>query len=207
MKTILVTLSGTHGSGKSTNAGRCYYLLNEAGMKFSYLRHQDIVDPFGFVLRRTARIFGFRNAGDLERTRPIGVLWSLYILFVYVPILVGGIKLRRILGYSVVSDRYLYDLLVGFWEDHITVHVDRLLVWILPRPDVSFVLDADESRILKARPEHTAEYIQMEKKLYEEAADMFRLKKIHTNAPPGEVWERLLAEIRSALADSSSSNY
>ncbi len=207
MKTILVTLSGTHGSGKSTNAGRCYYLLNEAGMKFSYLRHQDIIDPFGFVLRRTARILGFRNAGDLERTRPVGVLWSLYILFVYVPILVVGIKLRRILGYSVVSDRYLYDLLVGFWEDRITVHVEHLLVWLLPHPDVSFVLDADETRILAARPEHTAEYIRLEKRLYEEAAERFGLKRIYTDDPPPVVWARLFTEIRSALASSGPSNF
>lgn len=206
MKTILVTLSGTHGTGKSTNAGRCYYLLNEAGLKFSYLRHQDIIDPFGFVLRRTARVFGFQNPGDLERTRPVGVLWSLYILFVYVPILVGGIRLRRILGYSVVSDRYLYDLLVGFWGDRIEVHMEHLLVLLLPRPDVSFVLDADESRILAARPEHTAEYIRMEKRLYEEAAEKFGLKKIHTDDPPGMVWARMFSEIQLAMASSSSSS-
>src|SRR2546428_8180279 len=122
MRKILVTLSGTHGSGKSTNAGKCYFLLNASGRKFSYLRHQDILDPFGFVLRRTARILGFKNPTDLERTKPLGVLWSIYILFVYLPILAGGIKLRQTLGYSVVSDRYVYDMLVGFSGDgHYTI--------------------------------------------------------------------------------------
>src|SRR5437016_8601588 len=37
LKTIIVTLSGTHGTGKSTHAGRTYYLLNHSGHKFSYL--------------------------------------------------------------------------------------------------------------------------------------------------------------------------
>ncbi len=199
MKTILVTLSGTHGTGKSTNAGRCYYLLNRSGLKFSYLRHQDILDPFGFVLRRAARLLNFKNPNDLERTRPITILWSIYILFIYIPILVGGIKLRRLLGYSVVSDRYLYDLLVGFWGDRVSIPIERLLIWVLPHPDVSFVLDAEESRILGDRPEHTPEYIRMEKRLYDIVAAQFRLMRVSTNDPPSVVWSKMLREIRSAL--------
>ena len=199
MKTILVTLSGTHGTGKSTNAGRCYYLLNRSGFKFSYLRHQDILDPFGFLLRRAAKLLKFKNPNDLERTRPVAILWSIYILFIYIPILVGGIKLRKLLGYSIVSDRYLYDLLVGFWGDRVSIPVERLLVWVLPQPDVSFVLDAEESRILEDRPEHTAEYIRMEKQLYDNVANHFRLRRVSTNDPPTVVWRTMLTEIRSAL--------
>ncbi len=199
MRTILVTLSGTHGTGKSTNAGRCYYLLNKSGLKFSYLRHQDILDPFGFLLRRAAKLLGFKNPNDLERTRPFTILWSVYLLFIYIPILVGGIKLRRLRGYSVVSDRYLYDLLVGFWGDRVSIPVERLLIWILPHPDVSFVLDAEESRILGDRPEHTGEYIRMEKQLYDIVAARFRLMRVSTNDPPSVVWSKMLGEIRSAL--------
>src|SRR5713101_9031038 len=199
MKTILVTLSGTHGTGKSTNAGRCYYLLNRSGLKFSYLLHQDILDPFGFILRRTARLLHFKNPNDLERTRPVTFLWSIYILIIYIPILVGGIKLRKLLGYSVVSDRYLYDLLVGFRGDRVSIPIERLLIWVLPHPDVSFVLDAEESRILGDRPEHTPEYIRMEKRLYDIVAAQFRLMRVSTNDPPSVVWSKMLREIRSAL--------
>ena len=193
-KTILVTLSGTHGSGKSTNAGKCYFLLNASGKKFSYLRHQDILDPFGFVLRRTARILGFKNPTDLERTKPLGVLWSIYI-----PILAVGIKLRQTLGYSVVSDRYVYDMLVGFSGDGVSVPVTGLLPRVLPHPDLSFVFDADESRILAARPEHTPDFVRMEKKLYKETAERFGLEKVSTDDPPAVVWSRLFKEIDSAL--------
>jgi len=199
LRTILVTLSGTHGTGKSTNAGRCYYLLNKSGLKFSYLRHQDILDPFGFILRRVARLLGFKNPNDLERTRPVTVLWSMYLLFIYIPILVGGIRLRKSLGYSIVSDRYLYDLLVGFWGDRVSIPVLRLIVWVLPKPDVSFVLDAEESRILGDRPEHTASYIRMEKQLYDNVAAHFSLKRVSTNERPSIVWKTMQTEIRSAM--------
>ena len=199
MRTILVTLSGTHGTGKSTNAGRCYYLLNKSGLKFSYLRHQDILDPFGFIMRRVAKLLRFKDPNDLERTRPMTILWSVYLLFVYIPILVGGIKIRKLLGYSIVSDRYLYDLLVGFWGDRVSIPVLRLIVWVLPKPDVSFVLDAPEARILGDRPEHTAAYIRMERRLYDNVADHFKLKRVSTNQKPALVWEAMRTEIRSAL--------
>ena len=199
MRTILVTLSGTHGTGKSTNAGRCYYLLNKSGLKFSYVRHQDLLDPFGFILRRSARILGFKNPNELERIRPVTVLWSIYLLLIYIPILVGGIKLRGLLGYSVVCDRYLYDLLVGFWGDRVSIPVERLLIWVLPRPTVSFVLDAEESRILSDRPEHSPQYIRREKLLYNYVAKQFGLTKVSTNDPPSTVWDTMFKQIRSAL--------
>src|SRR5437764_15401930 len=108
MRTLLVTLSGTHGTGKSTNAGRVYYLLNGSGRKFSYLRHQDLLDPFGFIVRRAARIFRV-DVDYLERTTPVRILWSVYFLLIYCPITVGGIGHRRLLGDSVETDRYFYD--------------------------------------------------------------------------------------------------
>ena len=201
MRTVLVTLSGTHGTGKSTHAGRCYYLLNNHGYKFSYVRHQDLLDPFGFVLRRAARILGFRKTSDLERTKPMRVLWSAYILFIYYPLLVGGIRLRRIFGYSVVADRYLYDMLVGFWGNRMSAPMERLLIRIVTRPNVSFVLDADDKRILRERPEHTPEYIRREKFLYGQVARRFGLKRIYTGDNPAIIWESLYRDIRAVLGD------
>jgi len=123
----------------------------------------------------------------------------MYLLFIYIPILVGGIRLRKSLGYSIVSDRYLYDLLVGFWGDRVSIPVLRLIVWVLPKPDVSFVLDAEESRILGDRPEHTASYIRMEKQLYDNVAAHFSLKRVSTNERPSIVWKTMQTEIRSAM--------
>jgi thymidylate kinase len=199
MRTVLVTLSGTHGSGKSTNAGKCYYLLNKEGFKFSYLRHQDLLDPFGFVLRRTARVLHVRTS-YLERTSPARTAWSVYILFIYLPLLVLGIRFRRILGYSVVSDRYFYDMLVGFWDNQTNAPLQTLLVRIIPRPDVSFVLEADEKRILADRPEHSLDYILYEKRHYNRIADGFGLKRVSTDQPPETVWNNILHEIEASFS-------
>lgn len=200
MRTVLVTLSGTHGSGKSTNAAKCYYLLNKSGLKFSYIRHQDILDPFGFVLRRAKRALGLRKVSDLERMSPVRILWSIYFLFIYYPILAGGIHLRRLSGYSVVCDRYVYDLIVGFWDNGMSTPLEKMLVRILPHPDLSFVLEADEKRILADRPEHTADYILLEQRLYRRVSVQFGLERVSTDDPPDEVWKRILNGVRMVIA-------
>ena len=196
--TILVTLSGTHGTGKSTNAGRCYYLLNGSGHKFSYLRHQDILDPFGFIVRRAARILGVSPI-YLDKTRPVRVLWGLYIILIYCPILVGGIRLRRLFGYSVVCDRYVYDTLVGFRDNGVRVPLEAILIRLVPKADVSFILDAPEDRIYRNRPEHSESFIQKEKWFYNRVAEHFHLQRVATSDPPPVVWARLVQEIDDVL--------
>jgi len=205
VKKILLTLSGTHGSGKSTNAGKCYYLLNREGYKFSYLRHQDLLDPFGFIVRRVARILHV-EPNELERLTPTRIAWSLYLLFIYCPILVGGIRLRYLFGYSVVSDRYLYDLMVGFRDNGMMVPSETLLMRLLPHPNISFVFDAPEQRILMDRPEHTAEFIRKEQFLYRKIAEEFNLRKVNTSDPASIVWNHMLVQIKAVFEERSSAD-
>jgi thymidylate kinase len=200
---ILITLSGTHGSGKSTNAGKCYYLLNKAGYRFSYLRHQDLLDPFGFIVRRAARIL-HTSTEELEMLRPTRVLWSLYLLYIYCPILISGIALRKLLGYSTVCDRYVYDLIVAFGDNNMSVPSESLLLRLIPRPNASFVMDAPEQRILADRPEHTAEFIRKEKWLYLKLVDDFNLTKISTGDSPSIVWDKITTQVKAALGDERS---
>lgn len=206
MRTILVTLSGTHGTGKSTQAGRCYYLLNKDGYKFSYLRHQDLIDPFGFILRRSSRLLGFTATNQLESMKPVRVLWSFYILLVYLPLLAGGIAVRRLFGYSVVADRYFYDFIVAFWGNRTHVPLEHLLVWIVPRPNISFILEAPDARILKERPEHTLEFIQNEKHLYDLVGKYFGLEKIMTTQSAQSVWSHIVTEIEAELGPAAKKN-
>ncbi len=198
MRTILVTLSGTHGSGKSTNAARVYYLLNKSGKRFSYVRHQDLLDPFGFIVRRMARILQL-DVNYLEGSTPVRILWSLYFVLIYYPLLAGGIAIRRRMGYNVVTDRYVYDLIVGFWDVNRRVPIEHLLVWVLPQPDISFVFDADEKRILSDRPEHSADFIRTEKRIYNSLAEQFHLTKISTAESKEIVWNRVVSAIEKCM--------
>jgi len=123
----------------------------------------------------------------------------LYIFLVYFPILAGGIRIRGLFGYSTVCDRYIYDLLVGFRDNGVRVPLESLLIRLVPKADVSFVLDAPEERILTNRPEHTEGFILKEKWLYDSIAERFHLKRVSTIDPPGVVWQKMFWEINGVL--------
>jgi hypothetical protein len=74
---------------------------------------------------------------------------------------------------------------------------------MVPRPDVSFVFDADEKRILANRPEHTLEYILNEKQQYNKLVRVFGLKRVSTDNPPEVVWNYILHEIEAAFSRQS----
>jgi hypothetical protein len=69
----------------------------------------------------------------------------------------------------------------------------------MPRPDISFFLDADINRILSERPEHTADFIQTEKKLYDTLGESFNAEKIYTGDSPTIVWKHIFTQIEQTL--------
>lgn len=137
----------------------------------------------------------------LEGTVPVRMLWSIYFMFIYYPILAGGIAIRRRLGYNVVTDRYVYDLIVGFWGVRKRVPLEHLLIWLLPHPDLSFVFSADEDRILADRPEHSIEFIRNEMQIYDSLAAQFRLTKISTRESKQIVWQQVAESIEQCMSE------
>jgi thymidylate kinase len=127
--------------------------------------------------------------------KPFWILWAAYILLVYLPFLRAGIGLRHLLGYSVLCDRYIYDLIVTFRGKDIVTPFENLLPRLLPRPTISFVLDAPTDRIMKYRPEHTRDLIEKEQKLYLLLSNRFHLRRIDTSFPTNVVGKKILTQI------------
>jgi hypothetical protein len=92
--------------------------------------------------------------------------------------------------------------MVGFRDNGMTVPSELLLMRLLPHPDISFVFDAPEQRILMDRPEHTAEFIRKEQFLYRQLAEEFHLIKVDTSDPASIVWNHLLVQIKTVFEDS-----
>src|SRR6266849_4412031 len=195
---MLITLSGTHGTGKSTTAGACCYYLNKQGWKQAYIRQVDLLIPFCFVIKRGSQILRLQPT-ELEMMKPFRILWALYILTIYVPFLRAGISIRHILGYSVLCDRYVYDLIVTFRGKDIVTPFENLLPRLLPRPTVSFVRDAPTDRILKYRPEHTRDLIEKEQWLYRQLSNRFHLRRIDASSSATVVGKIILSQITSIV--------
>src|SRR5207302_10101959 len=77
--------------------------------------------------------------------------------------------------------------------------LEHVLTWVLPRPAVSFVFEADERRILADRPEHSAEFIRNEKRLYSRLAEQFHLTRINTSESVQSVWMRVVTGIEASM--------
>jgi hypothetical protein len=100
----------------------------------------------------------------------------------------------------------VYDLIVAFWGNRTHVPLEHLLVWILPRPDISFFLDADITRILADRPEHSGDFIRNEKFLYDTLGRSFQVERIHTSSSKQIVWERIFSDIEHTLQNPNHHN-
>src|SRR5712692_6121071 len=199
---MLITLSGTHGTGKSTTAGACCYYLNRLGWKQAYIRQVDLLIPFGFVIKRGSQALHLQPT-ELERMKPFRILWAVYILLIYLPFLRAGISFRHIMGYSVLCDRYIYDLIVTFRGKDIVTPLENLLPSLLPRPTISFVLDAPTDRILKYRPEHTRDLIEKEQWLYRQLSNRFHLRRIDASSSATVVGRKILSQITSLAKETS----
>jgi hypothetical protein len=90
--------------------------------------------------------------------------------------------------------------MAGSWGNGMRVPLEKLLLRLVPRPDVSFVFDADVKRILADRPEHTFEYIVNEKAQYGKLVSDFGLKRVSTDNPPEAVWNSILHDIEAAFS-------
>jgi hypothetical protein len=90
--------------------------------------------------------------------------------------------------------------MAGSWGNGMSVPLEKLLLRMVPRPDVSFVFDADVKRILTDRPEHTLEYIINEKAQYGKLVDSFGLRRVSTDNPPEAVWNSILHDIKAAFS-------
>jgi thymidylate kinase len=96
----------------------------------------------------------------------------------------------------VIFDRYIYDELANlplqYWPVRLYL---RLLLRIVPRPDLAFLLDADPENAVSRKPEYPLEFVHRNRNAYLEIANIAGL----TILAPSSISETTEA-IRNALA-------
>jgi thymidylate kinase len=96
----------------------------------------------------------------------------------------------------VIFDRYIYDELANLPLRHGPVRLYvRLLLRIVPRPDLAFLLDADPENAVSRKPEYPLEFVHRNRNAYLEIANIAGL----TVLAPSSVSETTEA-IRNSLA-------
>jgi len=202
---LIVSFSGIDGAGKSTQIQKLREYLGAHGVAVKELAFWDNVVMFprmraGFsrrVLQSDGSIGTPEKPADRrdKNTQNAPLLLGRSVLHLF-----DVMNLRRIVNKAkaensgvVIFDRYIYDQLAAlpmqsWWARAFA----RVLLRVAPKPDLSYVLDADPEVARARKPEYPLEFMRKYRSSYLELRKMANLQLIQ----PGDV-----EQVHGAIVD------
>jgi thymidylate kinase len=182
----VLSFSGVDGAGKSTQIERLCVHLKERGLRIRLFRFWDDVarlktfrEGAGHKIFKGDKGIGTPEAPINRQDKNVGgwpMTWFRYFLY-----LIDAISLRRVFKKALLSevdfiifDRYTYDELANLdLSQPLTRAYASMIMLLIPRPDISFVLDAEPEAARARKPEYPIEFVHMNRRAYMELNRMF----------------------------------
>lgn len=164
---MLITVSGPVGSGKSTLGAELARQLSERGQPVPLVSFQKL-PCFRWLRRDDPTAAKYRGQqGDKASTTRRARYQRKTLTLMGTGVHVGRIlvfrafRLSRRGGGPVVLNRYFYDSLTHYDLDTITARAYVAVIrWLIPKPDLAFVLESDAETLATRRPLYARDYLQ-----------------------------------------------
>lgn len=205
-----VSFSGIDGAGKSTQIEALRAAAEQAGMRVHIIRFWDDVARLTNLRESSGHKIFKGDKGIGSPANPINRRdknvrsWPMACvrLFLYtVDAISTRLAVRAALRSGadfVIFDRYMYDELANLnLHNPLMRAFIRVVMKLVPRPGVSFILDADPVQARARKPEYPLEFIYVNRQAY---LDMSRLIGGMTVIPPGPISEVKREVLRRAFA-------
>lgn len=209
--TNFVSFSGIDGAGKTTQIEALCVRMKQDGRRVRLLRFWDDIAKLTRIREATGhRVFkGDKGVGtpsapinrrdkNVRSSFMTGVRLILYFIDA-VSLRIAVKKALRSEADLIIFDRYIYDELANLTLRNPAMRAYvRLIMKFVPRPDISYFLDADPLKARERKPEYPLEFLRTNRRSYLTLNDLVDGMTVIAQMPLEEA-ER--AVIRHALEE------
>jgi thymidylate kinase len=208
---MLIAFSGIDGAGKSTQIAYLCASLEQAGRRVRLLSFWDDVAKMKSLREGVGhKVFkGDEGVGTPERPikRRDKNVQSPVMTFVRLAIyLIDAVSLRKTVHKAlrtqvnvVIFDRYIYDELANLNLGNAAVRLYiKGIMALVPKPNVSFFLDADPEQAFCRKPEYPIEFLHSNRRAYHALSQLLGCNTVISPMSISDVRNQIAAHIYRA---------